>query len=214
MVQEREPACADTFRLLGGLSRPPGREKDMAERGRGGASEGGASSGPSWRAVFARYEAAAVRSTASMLGRFAPSALVVWKTPPLTAWKMSKRRRDSSGSSYSRNGADSNRGVRSNGYLDFASSPMGVGESRLAFRCRVRGGCYRGYTEGSYCICKVFKPEDRYSMVDEVDDRDVSMQLRARQYAEEFNAVCRPTRHGGEPCNVIIRDGWGRSRGP
>ena len=38
---------------------------------------------------------------------------------------------------------------------------MGEGNSRLAYRCRVRGGCYRGYTEGSYCIIKVFKNQAR-----------------------------------------------------
>ena len=116
----------------------------------------------------------------------------------------SKRRRDG-GSSYTRNGADQVRGVRNNGYLSFANSPIGVGASRLAYRCRVQGGCYRGYTEGSYCIFKVFKPEARFRDVGDVSYTDVEMQVRARRYAEDFNRACRPQRHG-EPCNITIRD--------
>ena len=54
--------------------------------------------------------------------------------------KMPKRSRN--GTSFARNGADSNRGGRNNGWLDFAATPMGIGESRLAYRCRVRDGCY------------------------------------------------------------------------
>ena len=116
---------------------------------------------------------------------------------------MGKRGRHG-GSSYSRNGADSNRGGRNNGWLDFAERPIGTGESRLAFRCRVQDGCYRGYTEGSYLIFKVFKPEDCYDdMV--VDQRDVSMQVRARELAERFNNECQPEKYG-HSCDVIIRD--------
>lgn len=117
---------------------------------------------------------------------------------------MGRNRRGRDGSSFSRNGADSNRGGRNNGYLDYTSSPIGEGESRLAFRCRVEDGCYRGYTEGSYLIFKVFKPERRYSgMV--VDGRDVDMQVEARQLATDFNRICQPSKHGFS-CNVHIRD--------
>jgi hypothetical protein len=82
-----------------------------------------------------------------------------------------KRGRSSEGSSFTRNGADSQRGPRSNGWLDFEKQPVGVGNSRLAYRCRVRDGCYRGYTEGSYGIFKVFKPERQYDGMT-VDERD------------------------------------------
>jgi hypothetical protein len=117
---------------------------------------------------------------------------------------MGKRRRH--GGSHSRNGADADtRGDRSNGCLDFAEQPMGVGESRLAFRCRVRGGCYRGYTEGSYCIFKLFKPEGRYAQVQSVGMEDVKMQLTVKRLAEQFNDVCRPTKHE-QPCEIIVRD--------
>ena len=117
---------------------------------------------------------------------------------------MPKRRRDG-GSSFNRNGADaSNRGGRNNGWLDFEKWPVGEGNSRLAFRCRVRDGCYRGYTEGSYCIFKVFKPEDKYDgMV--VDGRDVDMQLEARRLAETFNNECQPQKHGCQ-CDIHVRD--------
>ena len=114
------------------------------------------------------------------------------------------RRNSSAGSSFSRNGADSNRGSRNNGWLNFESSAVGVGTSRLAFRCRVEDGCYRGYTEGSYLMFKVFKPEQRYrDMV--VDYRDVDMQVTARNLAVEFNRQCRPTKHGYD-CDVHVRD--------
>ena len=110
-------------------------------------------------------------------------------------------------SSFQRNGADDGnavRGGRSNGRLDFEDSPLAAGESRLAYRCRVQGGCYRGYTEGSYCIFKVFKPEEEYgSLV--VDAKDVSMQRRSKTLASEFTAACKPEKHGS-PCKVIVRD--------
>lgn len=113
---------------------------------------------------------------------------------------MSKRGRYG-GSSFERNGADSNRGGRNNGWLDFESHPMGVGESRLAYRCRVRDGCYRGYTEGSYCIVKIFSDDYELS----VSQTDVDMQLDAMQLAKEFNRECQPTKNG-DSCNVHIRD--------
>ena len=93
-----------------------------------------------------------------------------------------KRSRGGGQSSFQRNGADSGRGGRNNGWLDFASSPHGVGESRLAFRCRVEDGCYRGYTEGSYLIFKVFRPDPIYRHVSDVDGRDVHMQHCAVRY--------------------------------
>ena len=72
--------------------------------------------------------------------------------------KMPKRRH---GASHSRNGADQcRRGSNHSGWLDFGESVFGVGNSRLAYRARVRDGCCYGYTEGSYVIFKVFKPED------------------------------------------------------
>ena len=108
------------------------------------------------------------------------------------------------GSSYERNGADSNRGGRNNGWLEFAESPMGVGESRLAYRCRIKNGCYRGYTEGSYCIVKVFKNEERYAGLS-VSYRDVDMQVDARNLAAAFNRECQPTTNGYS-CNVHVRD--------
>ena len=116
-----------------------------------------------------------------------------------------KRSRGGGQSSFQRNGADSGRGGRNNGWLDFASSPHGVGESRLAFRCRVEDGCYRGYTEGSYLIFKVFKPDPIYRQVSDVDGRDVHMQHCAVRLAQEFNEACDPTRYG-ESCNVYVRD--------
>lgn len=81
---------------------------------------------------------------------------------------------------------------------------MGEGESRLAYRCRVRDGCYRGYTEGSYCIVKVFKNEGGYGSLS-VSQRDVDMQVEARQLAQDFNYLCKPTKFGYS-CNVHIRD--------
>ena len=117
---------------------------------------------------------------------------------------MGKRGRQ--GSSHSRNGADADtRGGRNNGTLDFAEQPMGVGESRLAFRCRVRDGCYRGYTEGSYCIFKLFKPEGRYARVQSVGAEDVAMQLTVKRLAEQFNDVCQPTKQQ-QPCEIVVRD--------
>jgi hypothetical protein len=117
---------------------------------------------------------------------------------------MGKRGRQ--GSSHSRNGADADtRGGRNNGTLDFAEQPMGVGESRLAFRCRVRDGCYRGYTEGSYCIFKLFKPEGRYARVESVGAEDVAMQLTVKRLAEQFNDVCQPTKQQ-QPCEIVVRD--------
>ena len=115
-----------------------------------------------------------------------------------------KRHRSSHGSSFERNGADSNRGARNNGWLDFSKHPMGEGASRLAYRCRVRNGCYRGYTEGSYCIVKIFKNKSRYHGMT-VDQRDVDMQLDAAQLAREFNAECQPTKMG-HSCKIHIRD--------
>ena len=106
---------------------------------------------------------------------------------------MPKRSRD--GSSFERNGADSNRGGRNNGYLEFSERPMGVGESRLAYRCRVRDGCYRGYTEGSYCIVKVFKNQARYAGLS-VSQVDVDMQVEARNLATIFNRECQPEKYG------------------
>jgi len=108
------------------------------------------------------------------------------------------------GSSFERNGADSNRGGRNNGWLDFNAQPMGEGESRLAYRCRVRDGCYRGYTEGSYGIVKIFKNESKYGGMS-VSSRDVDMQVDARQLAREFNDECEPTKYG-QSCDVHIRD--------
>jgi hypothetical protein len=117
---------------------------------------------------------------------------------------MGKRSR--AGSSHSRNGADQGaRGSNNSGWLDFGETPMGVGNSRLAFRCRVRDGCCYGYTEGSYLIFKVFKPEDMWSQVDSVGPADVRMQQRVRALAEEFNDECRPTKYG-ESCDIICRD--------
>lgn len=116
---------------------------------------------------------------------------------------MPKQRRQ--GSSYSRNGADSYRGGNNQGWLDIATTPMGVGNSRLAYRCRVRGGCCYGYTEGSYCVFKVFKPADIWSQVDDVSHRDVSMQHRVCALAQGFNNECHPTKHG-EQCDIIVRD--------
>jgi hypothetical protein len=81
---------------------------------------------------------------------------------------------------------------------------MGEGESRLAFRCRVEDGCYRGYTEGSYLIFKVFKPDQRYSGLT-VDWRDVDMQVDARNMARDFNRVCNPEKFGYS-CDIHIRD--------
>ena len=115
---------------------------------------------------------------------------------------MPKRSRN--GTSFARNGADSNRGGRNNGWLDFAATPMGIGESRLAYRCRVRDGCYRGYTEGSFCIVKMFKNESRYQGMS-VDQRDVNMQVEARELAMQFNRACEPTKYGYS-CNIHIRD--------
>ena len=51
---------------------------------------------------------------------------------------------------------------------------MGVGTSRLAYRARVRDGCCYGYTEGSYCIFKVFKPDGHWDQVASVSGVDVS----------------------------------------
>jgi len=110
--------------------------------------------------------------------------------------QMPKRGRHAGGTSFSRNGADSGtRGNRSNGWLDFEDSPIGVGTGRLAYRCRVQDGCYRGYTEGSYLIFKVFKPAGVYRHVQDVDSRDVQMQVRARELAESFNHDCEPNKH-------------------
>ena len=110
-----------------------------------------------------------------------------------------------SSSSFSRNGADQAiRGSRNNGYLSFADAPLAAGESRLAFRCRVQDGCYRGYTEGSYCIFKVFKNEHKYQDLS-VGHEDVTMQVTAKRLAEEFNRVCQPTKHG-ESCPIVVRD--------
>ena len=117
---------------------------------------------------------------------------------------MPKRGRNYGGSSFQRNGADSHRGGRNNGWLDFEHHPMGVGESRLAYRCRVEDGCYRGYTKCSYCIVKIFKNEGRYSGMD-VSQLDVDMQVDARNLAATFNRECQPTKHGNS-CNVHIRD--------
>ena len=117
--------------------------------------------------------------------------------------KMPKRR---AGTSYCRNGADQGRrGFNNSGWLDFGEQPFGVGNSRLAFRCRVRDGCCHGYTEGSYLVFKVFKPEDRWSRVSSVSHVDVMMQQRVRHLAEEFNAEAEPEKYG-EPCNIICRD--------
>jgi hypothetical protein len=93
----------------------------------------------------------------------------------------------------SRNGADQHtRGSNNSGWLDFTESPFGVGNSRLAFRCRVRDGCCHGYTEGSYLVFKVFKPEDTWSAVGSVSYADVSMQQKVRSLAETFNNECHP----------------------
>jgi len=115
---------------------------------------------------------------------------------------MPKRGRNG-GSSFERNGADSNRGGRNNGWLDFCSLPMGVGTSRLAFRCRVRDGCYRGYTEGSYGIVKIFM--EGYEAMS-VSGADVAMQVDARHLACQFNDLCKPTTYDGYSCNIHIRD--------
>ena len=106
---------------------------------------------------------------------------------------MGKRKR--TGSSFSRNGHDANRGGLSNGRLDMSGAyhPHGVGASRLAYRCRVQDGCYRGYTDGSYLIFKVFKPEEQFRQL-QVDGDDVTMQLEAKRLAERFNKECSPTR--------------------
>ena len=128
-------------------------------------------------------------------------------SPGLHTWPLSmgrKRGRSSEGSSFTRNGADSQRGSRSNGWLDFEKQPIGTGNSRLAYRCRVRNGCYRGYTEGSYGIFKVFKPERQYEGMT-VDERDVDMQVEARRLAETFNHECQPEKHGSS-CEIHVRD--------
>jgi|LauGreDrversion2_3_1035106.scaffolds.fasta_scaffold190066_1 hypothetical protein len=116
---------------------------------------------------------------------------------------MPKRR---GGASHSRNGADQgSRGANNSGWLDFGEAPFGVGNSRLAYRCRVKDGCCHGYTEGSYLVFKVFKPEDRWSMVDSVSHTDVNMQRRVRLLAEAFNEEAQPQKYG-ETCNIICRD--------
>jgi len=117
---------------------------------------------------------------------------------------MGKRKR--TGSSFSRNGHDANRGGLSNGRLDMSGAyhPHGVGASRLAYRCRVQDGCYRGYTDGSYLIFKVFKPEEQFRQL-QVDGDDVTMQLEAKRLAERFNKECSPTRYG-KSCNIYLRD--------
>ena len=109
------------------------------------------------------------------------------------------------GSSFTRNGADSGRGRSNNGRLSFEVQPLGVGTSRLAYGCRVCNGCYRGYTEGSYCIFKVFKPEARYQDISGPGDDDVDMQKEARRLAQLFNDECSPTKYD-EPCDVHVRD--------
>ena len=124
----------------------------------------------------------------------------VARTNEVQSESMPKRGR-AYGSSFQRNGADSHRGGRNNGWLDFEMHPMGVGESRLAFRCRIRDGCYRGYTEGSYCITKIFKNESCYSHMS-VSACDVHMQVRARHLAQTFSDECCPTKYG-EPCDSL-----------
>jgi len=117
-----------------------------------------------------------------------------------------KRRQNWGGSSYSRNGADDQRrGDNNGGWLDFGEFVFGIGNSRLAYQARVRDGCCYGYTEGSYVIFKVFKPEDRWRRVGGVEHVDVEMQRRVRSLAEQFNEECTPTKHG-EACPVICRD--------
>jgi hypothetical protein len=107
------------------------------------------------------------------------------------------KRRGRQESSYTRNGADQERGSSNTGHLEFMSSPHGVGTSRLAYRCRVHDGCYRGYTEGSYCVFKVFKPEAMYASMGDVDQKDVDMQRTARRLAEQFCSACAMRTHQG-----------------
>ena len=117
---------------------------------------------------------------------------------------MPKRRHG--GSSHGRNGADQCiRGSNNSGWLDFGEAMFGVGNSRLAYRARARDGCCYGYTEGSYVIFKVFKPEDIWSRVSSVSSVDVLMQQCVRRLADLFNSECDPCKYG-QPCPVICRD--------
>jgi hypothetical protein len=61
-------------------------------------------------------------------------------------------------------------------------------------------------TDGSYLVFKVFKPEDRWSMVDSVSHTDVNMQRRIHLLvAEAFNEEAQTQKYG-ETCNIICRD--------
>ncbi len=55
--------------------------------------------------------------------RASPSSRSLALARPIS---MPKRGRHAGGSSFERNGADSNRGGRNNGWLDFQNTPMGV----------------------------------------------------------------------------------------
>ena len=77
---------------------------------------------------------------------------------------------------------------------------MGVGTSRLAYRARVRDGCCYGYTEGSYCIFKVFKPGGHWDQVASVGGVDVRMQQRTRS--------CKPANHAPEARLWCLSHTW------
>mmetsp|Transcript_9043 Transcript_9043/g.16600 ORF Transcript_9043/g.16600 Transcript_9043/m.16600 type:complete len:264 (+) Transcript_9043:55-846(+) len=86
------------------------------------------------------------------------------------------------------------------GILAFDSAPFGEGSSRLAFRCKVAEGNYKGFPTNTELVLKAMKPE-LYERGIRVSDRDVEMQRKAADLAQEFNRFMQPKKHG-RSCNV------------
>ena len=99
--------------------------------------------------------------------------------------------------SFKYNAADQQRGSKHWGQLRYDPVSFAQGESRRAYRCRVSRGCIEGFSEGSYLVFKMFKPQFRGM---EMSAKDISMQQMVKLLAERF------TRERSPGCPLIVRD--------
>lgn len=88
--------------------------------------------------------------------------------------------------------------------LDVELTPFAEGASRDAFRATVQpGGCYKGSTNGTDLVLKLFKPH-YYNKGLRISQPDINMQAYVKQLADDFNDEVRLL-EWDEPCNVDVR---------
>ncbi|CAK4150188.1 unnamed protein product [Aphanomyces euteiches] len=102
-----------------------------------------------------------------------------------------------------RNGHDQVRGRRDGGSLT-KGVYLGSGATRTAYTCRVQNGCVAVYTQGSYLVYKIFKPE-LAARGYKVGPADAAMQQYCLRLAKMFNDEVEVSKEGFL-CPVVIRD--------